>query len=390
MALALGVAVPACGGSSQDVQEPEPVDKEEEGKKALTQAIEAQEAGQPDAAAKHYERAVELRPEHFETAERYTRFLLAQQRPEDAVSTARAFLDRSLNQLEAYHLLADAQLAAHDHAGAHETLSQLIELDDSDAAAHAKRGEVAIKQERFEEGIADIRKAVDMGQGNPDYRVTLGRALQDTGELDAAARELSEVLEEHPEHVGAHLALGAVLRAQGQRDQAFELHQKAVDLASQDPMAHYELAISQFYQGKNDDALASLQRATELGPDDAQIRYVHGEVLRNMKRFDQAAERYREALERDLDHDKAATKLGLMLINLDRLDEADTVLQARIARHPEDATAHYMLGSVKEKQGKPAEALAAYEKFLELAEDGDPDAPEARKRVRQLKRQVGD
>lgn len=388
-ALVLSVAVPACGGSSQSVEKPEQVDEEEEGKKALTRAIEAQEAGQPEVAEEHYRRARELRPQHFETAERYTRFLLSQRRPDDAVATARTFLDESMTELKAYHLLADAQLAMHDHAGAYETLSQLIDLDEGDAAAHARRGEVAIKQERFDEGIADIRKAVDMGQGNPDYRVTLGRALQDTGELDAATSELEAVLEEYPEHVDAHLALGAALRSLGQREKAFELHQKAVDLAPQEPMAHYELAISQFYQGQNDDALDSLQRATELGPDDAQIRYVHGEVLRNLKRYEEAAERYREAVERDLDHDKAATKLGLMLVmHLDRLDEADTLLQARVARHPEDATAHYLLGVTYDKQGKPAEAVAEYEKFLELAESGDPDLPEARKRMRVLKRKL--
>jgi protein O-GlcNAc transferase len=388
-ALVLAVTASACGGpSNKNVAGPKAANAEEDATQALAQAIEAEKAGQADVAEEKYQRARELRPQHLETAERYTRFLIAQRRAEDAVTEAKEFLDQSLNELRGYHLLAEAQVAAGDLAGAYDTLSQLIELEGTDAAAFARRGEIAVKQKKFDEGLVDIRRAIDMSPDKPEYRVTLGKALQEAGDLDGAAKELAAVVEAHPEHVGAHLAYGAALRAQRKLDEAFELHQKAVALAGEDPMAHYELAISQFYLGNSEDAEASLKRAAELGPDDAQIRYVYGEVLRNLKRYDESAQRYREALERDPDHDKAATKLGLVLTYLEKMDEADTVLQARIARHPEDAEAHYLLGTIYEKQEKYAEAVAAYDKFLELAGDADPNADEARKRVRALKRKL--
>lgn len=388
-ALALAVTVQACGGSSgKNANGPKAANAEEEATRALAQAIEADDAGQADVADEQYQRARELRPQHLETAERYTRFLIAQRRADDAVAEAKEFLDQALNELRGYHLLAEAQVAAGDLGGAHDTLSQLIDLEATDASAFARRGEVSIKQKNFEAGLADLRRAVDMSPDKAEFRVMLGKALQEAGDLDAAAKELAGTVEAHPDHVGAHLAYGAVLRAQGELDEAFALHQKAVDLAAQDPMAHYELGISQFYLGKSEEAEESLKRAADLGPGDAQIRYVYGEVLRNLKRYDESAQRYREALERDPDHDKAATKLGMVLTYLEKMDEADTVLQARIARHPEDSEAHYLLGSVYEKQEKYAEAVAAYDKFLELAPANDPNGDEARKRVRLLKRKL--
>jgi tetratricopeptide (TPR) repeat protein len=386
--LILAVTVQACGGSSKDADEPKQEKKEGDAKQALEQAIEAEKAGQVDAADEHYERARELRPQHLETAERYTRFLLAQKRPEDAVRVAKEFLEGSMSELQAYYLLAEAQVANRDYPGAHETLSQLIELEANEAAAYARRGEIAIKQEKFEEGLTDIRKAVELSPQNPDHRVALGKALQDAGDLDAAAKELAAVLQEHPEHVGAHLVYGAVLRTQGKRDDAFELHKKAVELADGDPMAHYELGISQFYLGKNEDAQKSLQRAMDLDPDDAQIRYVYGEVLRNLKSYEEAAQRYREALERDPAHDKATTKLGLVLTFLEKNDEAVTVLKARVAEHREDAEAHYLLGTIYEKQEKFTEAVEAYDAFLEVAAESDPNVAEARRKVRLLKRKL--
>jgi protein O-GlcNAc transferase len=388
-ALILAVTAQACGGPSNKTGTgPKAASAEEDATQALAKAIEADKAGDIEVAQRQYQRAREMRPQHLETAERFTRFLIAQRRAEEAVAEAKEFLDESLNELRGYHLLAEAQVAAGDLAGAYDTLSQLIELEGTDAEAFARRGEIAIKQKKFEEGLVDIRRAIDMSPDKPEYRVMLGKALQEAGNLDEAAKELDALVKEHPEHVGAHLAYGAVLRSQRKLDEAFELHTKAVALAGEDPMAHYELGISQFYLGNSEEAEASLKRASELGPNDAQIRYVYGEVLRNLKRYDESAQRYREALERDPDHDKAATKLGMVLTYLDKMDEADTVLQARITRHPEDTEAHFLLGTVYEKQEKYAEAVAAYDKFLELAPETDPNVKEARKRVQALKRKL--
>jgi protein O-GlcNAc transferase len=388
-ALILAVTAQACGGpSNKRATGPKAGTVEEDATQSLAKAIEADKAGDVDVAQRQYQRARELRPQHLETAERFTRFLIAQRRAEEAVAEAKEFLDESLNELRGYHLLAEAQVAAGDLAGAYDTLSQLIELEGTDAEAFARRGEIAIKQKKFEEGLVDIRRAIDMSPDKPEYRVMLGKALQEAGNLDEAAKELDALVKEQPEHVGAHLAYGAVLRSQRKLDEAFELHTKAVALAGEDPMAHYELGISQFYLGNSEEAEASLKRASELGPNDAQIRYVYGEVLRNLKRYDESAQRYREALERDPDHDKAATKLGMVLTYLDKMDEADTVLQARITRHPEDTEAHFLLGTVYEKQEKYAEAVAAYDKFLELAPETDPNVKEARKRVQELKRKL--
>jgi protein O-GlcNAc transferase len=388
-ALIFAVTAQACGGpSNKGGTGPKPTSTEEDATQALAKAIEAEKAGDIDVAQRQYQRAREMRPQHLETAERFTRFLIAQQRPEEAVAEAKQFLDQSLNELRGYHLLAEAQVAAGDLAGAHETLSQRIELEGTDAEAFARRGEIAVKQKKFEDGLVDIRRAIDMSPDKPEFRVMLGKALQEAGDLDAAAKELAAVVKEHPDHVGAHLAYGAVLRAQRKLDEAFELHTKAVALAADDPMAHYELGISQFYLGNADAAEASLKRASELDPGDAQIRYVYGEVLRNLKRYDESAQRYREALERDPNHDKAATKLAMVLTYLDKMDEANNVLQARLERHPDDTEAHFLLGTVYEKQEKYAEAVAAYDKFLELADENDPNGKEARKRVQALKRKL--
>ncbi len=389
---ALLAGLPACGGSPKEAEKPTPaIDKEEEGKKAFTQAVAAEESGDMAAAEMHYIKASEMRPTHFETAERYVRFLIEKKREGvEAVKVAKAFLERAPDELSGYMLLADAQIAADDPDAAYQTLTDLIALD-ATAAAYAKRGKLQVRRGEYEPGVADIREAIKLDGANLDHQVALGDAMKEQGQLDEAAEVLQVVLKDDPEHIGALLSYGAVLRDQGDPDQAFELHQRAVELDGSDHRTHYELGISQFYLRKNEEAEASLQRATQLEPRDAQSWYVYGELLRNRQEYEQAADKYRKAREIDIDHDKASTKLALMLIYLataEAYDEARTVLQARIEREPKDAAAHFLLGEVYEKQEQYAEALASYEAFIEIAERGDPDISQARRKVRQLKSKV--
>lgn len=385
--LVLALAAPACGGSAKEVEEPEPqIDNEAEGKKALEQAVEAEELGQPSLAGDHYERALAMRPEHYGTVERYTRFLLMQRRSDKAIEISRRYLDGALGNLQAYHLHADALIAAGKLDAAYETLSQLLELDESDAAAYVKRGKVQIAREKLDEGFADLDKALALAPESADFRTARAEALSDTGKLGEAAKELRSILETSPDHVQAHIVLGVVMRGQGERDKALALHKKAAELAPRSGKAHFELGVSQNYVGDNQGAEQSLKRATELEPAVALNWYAYGELLRALQRFPEAVEMYRKALTIEPDHAKASNKLAIVLLHLGDLKEAEAVLTAHVRQHPEEATLYFTLGEVYAKQEAHEQALAAYEKFLELASPKDPDVAKARQQIRWLKR----
>ncbi|WP_428269480.1 tetratricopeptide repeat protein [Haliangium sp.] len=382
---------PACGGSSKKNNGPtQRLSPEEEGKKALTQAIEAQEAGKVEEAVDLFQRAQELRPGHYETTERYARFLLAQHRPEDATKVVRTYLEENPAATDGLLLLADAQIASRDYDGAYETLTERLALEE-DAASYARRGEVRMLQGKHEEGLVDIEQAIKLAPNEHSHRVALARALIETGDRERAATELEEVLAEDPENVPALLVSGALLRDQRELEQAFERHQKAVDLDRANYEAHYELGITQFFLGKSEEAEASLEEATRLAPHDAQSWYVYGELVRNRGAAEEAAVMYRKARDNDIDHDKASTKLALMLLELgtpENLEEGITVLTARLERHPEDSLAYFLLGEIYEKSERYAEAVEAYERYLNAAERDEPDVATARRKVRALKRKL--
>jgi tetratricopeptide (TPR) repeat protein len=73
---------------------------------------------------------------------------------------------------------------------------------------------------------------------HPEYasaRATLGRALLDQGDLDAALGELAAVLAVAPEHLAALRGIAEIHHRQGRTDEALAACRRALDLAREDP-----------------------------------------------------------------------------------------------------------------------------------------------------------
>ena len=77
-----------------------------------------------------------------------------------------------------------------------------------------------------------------------------------------------------------------------------------------------------------------------------------------------------------------------MHIQNNQLTDAETLLNRAKAAQPDLAEVYYGLGALYNLQGKKAEAIAAFEKFLSLGTAQDPQAmDEARKQLKALKGQ---
>lgn len=73
---------------------------------------------------------------------------------------------------------------------------------------------------------------------HPEYvsaRATLGRALLEQGDLDAALGELAAVLAVAPEHLAALRGIAEIHHRQGRSDEALAACRRALDLAHGDP-----------------------------------------------------------------------------------------------------------------------------------------------------------
>lgn len=115
-----------------------------------------------------------------------------------------------------------------------EELEQRLRNDPA-SIAFAHLGEEYRRAGRIKDAIATCRAGLARHPGYLSARVTLGRALLELGELDAAQHELNEVRRVAPENLAAIRGLAEVHRRRGELSEALEQYRSAFELAQNDP-----------------------------------------------------------------------------------------------------------------------------------------------------------
>jgi tetratricopeptide (TPR) repeat protein len=115
-----------------------------------------------------------------------------------------------------------------------EELRRRVQKDPS-SIAFAQLGEEYRRAGHFEEAIATCRIGLTR---HPDYlsaRVTLGRALIETNQLDAAETELNHVLSSAQDNLAALRGMADIHHRRGELPRALEFYRRALTLAQNDP-----------------------------------------------------------------------------------------------------------------------------------------------------------
>ncbi|RPH61095.1 MAG: tetratricopeptide repeat protein [Acidobacteria bacterium] len=115
-----------------------------------------------------------------------------------------------------------------------EELRRRVQKDPS-SIAFAQLGEEFRRAGNFDEAISTCRTGLTR---HPDYlsaRVTLGRALIETNQLDPAETELNHVLSSAPDNLAALRGMADIFHRRGELPRALKFYRRALTLAQNDP-----------------------------------------------------------------------------------------------------------------------------------------------------------
>ena len=175
------------------------------------------------------------------------------------------------------------------------------------------------------------------------------------------------------------------LRAQALYDRAFnELSQgqtsvglasleEAVNLDPRQPLYQNTLGIVRLSLKNFPQAMDAFKKALEIKPDYAEAQHNLGVTLAEMGRWEEAINAYRKALTipTNVNPESVYTNMGLAYYNLGRLAEAEGALRQALRLEPTLAAAHYNLGLVLLKAGRPEEARASFSAVVEALPDSE-------------------
>lgn len=173
------------------------------------------------------------------------------------------------------------------------------------------------------------------------------------------------------------------------RENAADVYREALKNRPVNPAAHIGLARILLDLNQFKEAHAEIDAARRLRPTYAEASAVEGRIYREEAFTDEAIRSFRRSI-REANGFQPEARVGLARVLEDQGDFAGAVVELRKAidqLSDTEPVIYQMLGAAYEKLNKPKEAVAAYEKYLQLSPNGSYAAA-IRSIIEQLKREA--
>jgi protein O-GlcNAc transferase len=246
----------------------------------VQQAMLHQQAGRLAEAEAHYQRALAIDPNQFESlhflglleaqrgrlaeADRlverslsingmraeahsnHARILRQMGRPQDAIVRCDRALTLNPFQLDALLLRGNALRDLAQLSDALATFDRALSINPNEPLAHYNRGLTLIFiRGREHDGLASLERALALRPGDPDFLIARARAQVVLLHEDEAVRSFSEALAIRPDDLEALLGLGETLHRMGRLQEALAKYERAVMVQPDNVRARLALCMSQ-------------------------------------------------------------------------------------------------------------------------------------------------
>lgn len=136
-----------------------------------------------------------------------------------------------------------------------------------DPAARIYLGTVYRNTGRYDDAIAQLRKAIELDKSRPQSYYELSLVYEKTGRMDEAISELNTAIERSPDFETAYYRLGTLYLRRNQTDQAVGILKRASALSPFSADTHFYLGQAYERQGQTDLAKKEYQEAIRFIPD---------------------------------------------------------------------------------------------------------------------------
>ncbi|MEL6109607.1 MAG: tetratricopeptide repeat protein, partial [Planctomycetota bacterium] len=239
------------------------------------------------------------------------------------------------------------------------------------------RGTIRIALGNTEEGLADLRRAVELSADPTELLESLAYAELKCQLHRQAIATFTKVIDANAKAASALMGRGLALYQAGQQNGSRSDFQRAVALEPDHSFARKYLGAILHDDGRLEEALGHLERAVEIDPFDVFARKARGRLLFDLSQYEQALSDFRVAAKGDPADVEAAAGLGVIRHAMGVLVEAesDFVAAIELAEPTHDfAFLWSNLGQVRMERGDFTAAREALDQAIAL----DPHFDEAR------------
>jgi Flp pilus assembly protein TadD len=329
-----------------------------------------------------YKKALELKPGLYEAELNLGISLL---RSKDAASAAphlKSAADQKPKEPRPAYYYAQALLDSGQDAEA--AFANAAALNPQSGPTEAGWAQALLRAGKLSEATDHFRKAAAIDPVYKNALLQVGEAFEQRHDTAAAIA----IYREFPENPGAQERMGALLAQEGKSADAIPALESAV---SKSPTPANRLALAQAYVKSNQTGKAGPLMAEVIAaePNDYELRMFYARILRDQRKFNDAAQQFFAASKLKPEAPQPWNEIAGVMIAAEQYPQALAALDQVRARSAE-TSAHYYLRAISyDHLHQLKEALANYNKFLDMSQGKMPDEEfKARQRARIIQNEL--
>ena len=262
-------------------------------------------------------------------------------------------------------------------AGAAAGGCRFEEIRQKEAVGHFVRGQLLADEGDMAAALRELARAV---RADPDLSVAhsaMGDIHRKRGDYPLAHRCYQQACDANPYAFRPHYNLGVVCQALAEAAKAVKqteeylreavaVYLRAVTLEPDDFDTNLNLGACYYSLGKHAMAEKYCKAAIALKPDSPEAYSNLGIIYDSQGRIYEAIKAYKDSLEIDVHQPKLLMNLGSTYMRQDRLKLASQSFELATREDPDSADAWEQLGTCRYHRKGYDDALAAYQKAIEL------------------------
>jgi tetratricopeptide (TPR) repeat protein len=192
-----------------------------------------------------------------------------------------------------------------------------------------------------------------------------GRLQAERGEEDDALAEFYRVLSLDPRSRSASRAVSEIAARHGDAARSLEFAERALAEDPGDARSLWLKGSAQFNLGRGDESIATLESAALADSEQTQYWLTLARVAEHLDRIPIVARAFTHAVALDEDDAESWFQLAAADARLARYGAADSALDRAVALNPSRPGSVFLRAWIRERDGRPTEAIDLYHRHLE-------------------------
>ncbi len=325
------------------------------------------ESGNDLQALEIYRRLVEMQPQVILYQMRLAELNLNRENDAEAIAAARKAIELRPNDAAGHFFLGRIYFALGQHNEAKEAFRKAAEISPEMLNAWYFLSLSETRSGNTDEGIIAMKKAYELSPEDFVINKELGSKLTSAGKYKEAVVYLKKALSLKPQDFEVKVNLGLALFESAQHEEGIRILMEANRMRPDNSASKMFLSVSRARQ-EDFARLEEIRQAADKEPRNLNLQMRIIETLGYAGRIDEAEPYIQKVLRMNSKNIEVYQTIGIVYSTARKYDKASEIFRKSM-EIKENPGAYLNLAGIYTKEGKINEAIAAYDKVLELKSD---------------------